>query len=166
MDPEGRDENLTSQQFGAIAYGPQNQSNQSVQTIHTVQDEPNESAIIGFPTDPDTVFVVGLNAERMAVLRGWTLENTQNVLYIPSFYQTTLSLAEPLDMAPEIPTTTDTDSITKTATTTAGSTPTTESTTTESTPTTEPTTTESTPTTQTASTVSSSTYSEQCATRR
>ena len=82
MDKQGYDENITSQGFGSLIYGPQDPNDRSNLTVHDV-----ESALICLPSEPDNVYAVGLNSQKMTRFSGWTHENQNRVIKIDNFYQ-------------------------------------------------------------------------------
>ena len=85
MDRDGRDALITSQGFSSLIYGPQNQSNSSVLTVHA-QIEPVQSAVVILPTHPDSLFIVDLNDIRMGNLESWTEVNQTREIHVQNCY--------------------------------------------------------------------------------
>ena len=84
MDKQGRDQNITSQAFSSLAYGPENKPNISALTIH--EYEPLESALLCLPSQLDVVKIVDVKPQRMQVLDDWTEQNKKRELFIRNFH--------------------------------------------------------------------------------
>ena len=85
MDKEGRDYNITTQNFSTLAHGSQTQSQLSTATV-TASIDPKERAIISLPRYPHLVFFVDLICKRMGIFDGWTQSNKTSQMCIPNFY--------------------------------------------------------------------------------
>ena len=127
MDREGRDRNITSQQFGSLAYGHQIQSNTaSAATVTSPEDFQDKSTIISLPSDPDKVYVVDLDDSRLNILDTWTQGNKYKEIVVPNFRDIVTGSDETVQItisATELPTV---SSTTTTTSTTSADTPTTQ----------------------------------------
>ena len=128
MDKQGHDENITSQGFSSIIYGPQTQSNVSSFTVHGGTQPNLQDAIIGVPSFPDHAFIMNLNDDHMSTITAWSLVRNKRKINISNFYANTLNY----DDSHNLPTSTTTTTTTMTVTTSTDTTPTTVTTTTSS----------------------------------